>query len=60
MRLSKLAILALLLALLPAARVWGEGGLGLWGTVVDVSGNPLAGVSVAVYDSNGALVSTTT
>jgi uncharacterized membrane protein len=60
MRLSKLAILALLLALLPAARVWGEGGLGLWGTVVDVSGNPLAGVSVAVYDSNSALVSTTT
>jgi uncharacterized membrane protein len=60
MRLSKLAILALLLALLPAARVWGEGGLGLWGTVVDVSGNPLAGVSVAVYDSKSALVSTTT
>jgi Alpha-2-macroglobulin MG1 domain. len=60
MRASKLAALVLLLTVLLPTAARGEGSVGLWGTVVDINGNPLAGVRVTVYDSNNVLAGTVT
>jgi len=59
MRPSRMVVLSLLLVLLLPVGVQGEGGAGLWGTMVDVNGSPLVGVRVTVYDSNNALIGTT-
>lgn len=49
----------LILVLLFVYTAFSESSIGIGGVVVDVNGNPLSGVQVVVYDSNNAVVGTT-